>query len=86
MKMTIEFEQGRYWVTVRIGDITDENAIIGYDDVMQTYFFQSGLTVMETGDPLHWLGQRRGEFLSFEVLKQYMEHLGMKIVKMELDI
>jgi len=83
--MSAEIPQGRYWATVRIGDITDENAIIGYDDAMQTYFFQSGLEDSETGDPLHWFGRRRGEFLSLEVLKHYMEHLGMEVLEMELE-
>lgn len=82
--MALELPPGRYWATIAIGGLTDTNATIGYDELMQTYFFQSGLEDHETGEPLHWFGRKRGEFTSFAMLKQYMEQFGMQILEWEL--
>ncbi len=83
--MTQTIPSGRYWAIVKIEDLVDDNAVIGYDRIMETYFFQSGLENAQTGAPLHWFGRARREFMSYQSLEQHMNNCGIIVLDWQLS-
>lgn len=57
----------RHTVTVRSTTRTDDNAVIGYDPPMRTYFLQAFEDV-ESDEPGLWLGIRFDEYPSLAAL------------------
>lgn len=53
----------------------DDNCIIGYDEQMGTYFFQSGEETDE-GEPIIWLGTLYQEFARLNWLMAKLENSG----------
>ncbi|BBB10617.1 hypothetical protein [Sphingopyxis sp. EG6] len=51
----------RHAVTVRSSTRTDDNAVIGYDPPMRTYFLQA-FEDIESDEPGLWLGTRFDEY------------------------
>jgi|GEM_PF-6887677 len=82
--MTQATPSGRYWATVKFGALVDDNAVIGYDGLMETYFFQSGLENKQTGAPLHWFGRTHREFMSYHSLEQHMNSCGIIVLEWQL--
>lgn len=86
-----DFEHGRYWARVLLRDVPDyeevedDDAIIGYDEPMNTYFFQSGI-VDKDGNSIIWLGSYHGEFTSFRALWWAIISAGIKIIEWQLDL
>ncbi|WGF91074.1 hypothetical protein [Marinivivus vitaminiproducens] len=77
------FPNGRYWAEVEAGGLYDANAVIGYDDPMETYFFVSGAE-WDDGTPAIWLGTLYRQFTSFAALRNHLAGGGMRIVDWEL--
>ena len=52
------------YIDPRNGSLSeDESCVIGWDDGMETYFFQSGCVIdNETDEPLIWIGTTHREF------------------------
>lgn len=48
--------------------LIDNNCTAGYDEPLQTFFFQSG-SKNKNGTPLIWLGTKYKEFETFSSLK-----------------
>jgi len=74
---------GRHWAIVNIGETYDPNATIGFDEPMQTYFFQSGIEDPETDDPKVWLGTSFGQFTRLEDLFAAMKACEVSVVEWE---
>jgi hypothetical protein len=83
--MQQHFEPGRYWAVVTINGRRDENAIIGRDAAMATYFFQSGEEDLATDEPIVWLGRLYSEHPDFPSLITAMERAGVEIIEWELQ-
>lgn len=79
------FPNGRYWAEVECIGLYDANAVIGYDDPMETYFFVSGAE-WEDGSPVIWLGTVHRQFTSFHALRDYLASQGMRIVDWQLRV
>lgn len=79
------FPNGRYWAEVEAGGLYDANAVIGYDDPMETYFFVSGAE-WEDGTPIIWLGTMFQEFTRFAALREHMAGGGLRIVDWQLRV
>lgn len=73
---------GRYWANVRIAGEIDTNCIIGLDEPMDTYFFQSGKED-DDGYPVVWLGTRFSEYTTLESLFAAMNERGLTVVDWE---
>lgn len=58
--------------------LIDDNCIIGYDEMMKTYFFQSG-EENEIGEPVLWLGVKHKEFLTINELTLKLKKHGYNI-------
>jgi hypothetical protein len=82
--MTQTIPSGRYWATVKFDDLVDDNAVIGYDGRMETYFFHSGRENNQTGAPLHWFGRTPREFMSYQSLEQHMKNYGIVVLEWQL--
>ena len=83
--MPNKVENGRYWAVVAINGEKDEDALIGFDEVMETHFFQSGEEDEETGEPVLWLGFRWREYQSFRALRGAMDEYNVQILEWELQ-
>lgn len=57
----------RYSVTIRSEGIADDNAVIGYDPPLRTYFLHA-FENPETGGPDLWLGTKLEEYPSLTAL------------------
>lgn len=68
----------RHPVTVRSSTRTDDNAVIGYDPPMRTYFLQAFEDV-ECDEPGLWLGICFDEYPSLAVLLAAAEQQGYAI-------
>ena len=54
------------------GKLFDDNCVIGYDEMINSFFFQSG-EENEQGEPLIWLGKRPREFKTLtSLLKKFL--------------
>ncbi len=58
--------------------LIDDNCIVGYDDMMETYFFQSG-EENEIGEPALWLGVKHKEFLTINELTLKLKKHGYSV-------
>lgn len=65
----------RHAVTVRSSTRTDENAVIGYDPPMRTYFLQAFEDV-ESDEPGLWLGTSFDEYPTLAALAAAAEQQG----------
>lgn len=73
---------GRYWATVKWKNKTDPNAVIGYDEPMETHFCQA----FEKGDEmLLWLGTTFKEYPTLESLKIGLARQSAAIVEWQLE-
>lgn len=85
MKLTNgKLPPGRYAAVVRVGEIEDENAIVGYDEILQTHFFQSG-SEHDDGSPVVWIGVRHQEFPTLISLERRLEEMGVQIAELEFE-
>lgn len=76
----------RHVVTVRSATRADENAVIGYDPPMRTYFLQAFEDV-ESDEPGLWLGIRFDEYPSLAALVAAAERQGYALDNLaECDI
>ncbi len=76
----------RHAVTVRSATRTDDNAVIGYDPPMRTYFLQAFEDV-ECDEPGLWLGIRFDEYPSLAALVAAAERQGYALENLaECDI
>lgn len=57
----------RHTITVHLGSTIDENAVIGFDPPLNTYFLQA-FCDEETDEPKLWFGTRLGQFANLESL------------------
>ena len=55
--------------------LVDDNCTVGYDEPMETYFFQTGAED-ENGRPIIWLGTRHREFSTLDDLVTKLSGLG----------
>ena len=58
--------------------LIDDNCIIGYDESVRTYFFQSG-EEDEVGEPLLWLGYEYRQFRSISQLESTLKKHDLSI-------
>lgn len=79
----MDIQPGRYWAEVSVSGRIDTNCIIGYDEPMSTYFFQSG-EEDDDGRPIIWLGTRFYEFASLKSLFDAMSAIGITVLDWEL--
>ncbi|KAK0360003.1 hypothetical protein LTR94_029032, partial [Friedmanniomyces endolithicus] len=76
----------RHAVTVRSATRTDDNAVIGYDPPMRTYFLQA-FEDEERDEPGLWLGIRFDEYPSLAALIAAAERQGYALEDLaECDI
>lgn len=54
-------------------ELIDDNCVIGYDESMETFFFQSGIENSD-GDPLIWLGVNFQEYTSIAQIEDELKH------------
>lgn len=80
-----KFPVGRFAAVAKIGDVEDDNSIVGYDGAMETHFFQSGIEDAD-GSPLVWVGLEYREFPTFASLERRLQEMGAQIIEYELDI
>jgi len=62
--------------------LVDDNCVIGYDEPMQTFFFQSG-EEDEEGAPLIWLGI---EFQQYQSISQIEKALQQHKFVLKIDL
>lgn len=67
---------GRYASTVRLNTEVDDNAIVGFDEAMETYFLQAFEGVE---GPRVWLGTSYREFHSFDALCRAARKRGIEV-------
>jgi len=69
----------RHGATIRWGDADDQNGVIGYDGVLETFFCQA----FESGEddvPLLWLGTCHAEYPTSDSLRLALNAAGASIV------
>ncbi len=65
-KYFCELYKKPFWGGLRL---IDDNCIIGFDEQMQTFFFQSG-EENKYDEPLIWLGKKFKEFCSLQEIEK----------------
>ena len=75
--------QQTYWAEAVVRGTKDKDCIIGYEELMQTFWFQSGLETDE--GPVIWLGRERGELRSIPALKHALCQAGVTLLAWELE-
>ncbi len=75
-------EPGNYWATLEISGNVDTNAIIGYDEQMETFFCQGFEN--DEGEPLIWVGNCYRQCQTMESLEKELSKLNVRIVEWEL--
>ncbi len=76
---------GRYAAVIDISGTIDENAIIGFDEPMQTHFLQSGMENKQDGSPLIWLGVDFRKYPTMSSLLAGMDKLKLKLLELEFE-
>ena len=82
--MTMQIDPGRYWAVIRVNRSIDENAIIGYDEPMETFFCQA-FEEPPHGTPALWLGTAYRQYPTLESLKGALTELGASVVEWEIE-
>lgn len=78
------FEKGRrYWAETTIRGEPDNNCVIGYDEPLETFFFQSGDEA--NGSPVVWIGKRFREVQTYDDLRREMERRKVKLLSWSLE-
>lgn len=80
----MKIEPGRYWAVIRLEQYIDENATIGYDEPMDTFFCQA-FEMPPHGTPALWLGTAFREYPTLESLKLALTDMGAAIVEWEIE-
>lgn len=75
----------RYVITPRTDAATDDNAVIGYDPPMRTYFIQ-GFEDPQTEQPVLWLGTRLEQYPTLLMLLADLDARGCQIDGLTTDI
>jgi len=75
----------RYTVTVFTPGCFDDNAIIGYDPPLRTFFIQA-FPDPETDEPAIWLGTRLEQFPALPPMLELLEKHGCRVEGLDADI
>lgn len=75
----------RYVLTLRTDAATDDNAVIGYDPPLRTYFIQ-GFEDPKTEQPVLWLGTRLEQYPTLLMLLADLDARGYQIDGLTADI
>lgn len=69
----------RYTVTLLKGERTDDEAVIGFDPPLRTFFLQGFETEDDFGTPEIWLGTLLEEFPTMEGIIEAARRLGYEV-------
>ena len=69
----------RYAVTLLKGERTDDEAVIGFDPPLRTFFLQGFDTDDDFGSPEIWLGTRLEEFPTLEGITEEARRKGYDV-------
>ena len=69
----------RYTITLSKGERTDEEAVIGFDAPLLTYFLQGFETDDDFGTPEIWLGTLLEEFPTLEAIVEAARRQGYEV-------
>lgn len=73
----------RYTITLLKGERTDDEAVIGFDPPLRTFFLQGFDTDDDFGSPEIWLGTLLEEFPTFEGIIEAARSRGYEIRGLE---
>ena len=76
---------GRYAAVIEMPGDVDEDAIVGYDEPMQTHFLHSGCEDKHDGSPLISMGTEFREFPTMASLVAHMAYYSLELLELEFE-